>query len=86
MPNLEQNSPNPFNEKTIVRCYIPQSASNAVLRIYSLKGEEIKSIPVNEKGLNELEIGASTLSAGTYNYLLILDGKTIDRKLMIVTK
>lgn len=86
MPNLEQNSPNPFNEKTIVGCYIPQSASNAVLRIYSLKGEEIKSIPVNEKGLNELEIGASTLSAGTYNYLLIVDGKTIDRKLMIVTK
>lgn len=83
---LEQNSPNPFNEKTIVRCYIPQSASNSVIRIYSIKGEEIKSIPVNAKGISQLEIEGSTLSAGTYNYLLIIDGKTIDRKLMIVTK
>lgn len=83
---LEQNSPNPFNEKTIITCYIPQSASKAILKIYSLTGEEIKSIPVNTKGVNELEITANTLSAGTYNYILIVDGKSIDTKQMILTK
>lgn len=86
MARLEQNNPNPFNEKTIIRYYIPQSVSAASLKIYSLIGEEIKSVPVNSKGVNELEIAANTLSAGTYNYLLIVDGKTIDTKQMILTK
>jgi hypothetical protein len=83
---LEQNSPNPFNGIAIIRCYIPQSASKAILKIYSLTGEEIKSVSVNGKGVNELEIAGNTLSAGTYNYLLIVDGKTIDTKQMILTK
>lgn len=81
-----QSFPNPFDEKTTIQCYIPQSASKAVIKIYSMSGEEIRSFTVLSKGINQMEIAAGTLASGTYNYLLIVDGKTIDTKQMILTK
>ena len=76
----------PFNIKTTIRCYIPQSVSKAVIKIYSLNGEELRSFVVSSKGINQIEIEGGALASGTCNYLLIADGKTIDTKQMILTK
>jgi Chaperone of endosialidase/Secretion system C-terminal sorting domain len=83
---LEQNAPNPFKEKTTINYFIPANTSNAVVKIFSLNGEEVKTIRVNGTGKGMVEVNAGSLSAGTYTYQLILDGKTIDTKLMVLTK
>ncbi|MEP7169401.1 MAG: tail fiber domain-containing protein [Bacteroidota bacterium] len=83
---LEQNTPNPFSENTVIKFYIPQSAGNGVIKVYSLDGSELKSIVVSTKGLSQTEISGKSLSAGTYTYMLLLDGKVVDTKQMVLTK
>ena len=83
---LEQNAPNPFKDKTNINYFIPSTTRNALVKIYSLNGEEVKTIKVNGTGKGMVEVNAGSLSAGTYTYQLILDGKTIDTKLMVLTK
>ena len=83
---LEQNTPNPFSEKSVIRFNIPASSQNAALRIYSADGKEIKSFMISEKGTGQIEITDSTLEAGIYNYTLFIDGKAIDSKQMVLTK
>jgi hypothetical protein len=85
-PKLEQNIPNPFTQNTVIKFYIPQNAGSAVIKVYSLDGSELKSIVVSTKGFGETEISGNTLSAGTYTYMLILDGKVVDTKQMVLTK
>jgi hypothetical protein len=83
---LEQNAPNPFKEKTTINYHIPSNVKNAVVKIYSLNGDEIKIINVNGTGKGSVEVNGGSFAAGTYTYQLILDGKTIDTKLMVITK
>jgi Chaperone of endosialidase len=83
---LEQNAPNPFSEKTTINYYIPSNVKNALVKIYSLNGDEIKTIKVNGTGKGSVEVNGGSFAAGTYTYQLILDEKTIDTKLMVITK
>ena len=83
---LEQNAPNPFREKTTINYYIPSNIKNAMVQIYSLNGDAIKTIKVNGTGKGSVEVNGGSFAAGTYTYQLILDGKTIDTKLMVITK
>lgn len=84
--SLEQNAPNPFSEKTVIKFYVPQNTVKALIKIYGLDGTEIKSIPVSVKGFGQTEISGNSLSAGTYTYLLMVDGKVADTKQMILSR
>ena len=83
---LEQNIPNPFSENTVIRFYVPQNAVSAVVKIYSLDGTELKSFQISTKGLGSVEISGKTFSSGTYTYMLIVNGKVVDTKQMILSK
>lgn len=83
---LEQNNPNPFSESTIIKFYVPANAGSAFVKIYSFDGAELKSFASNRKGINEFTVAPNSLAAGVYAYTLIVDGKAIDTKQMIVTK
>lgn len=86
MPKLEQNNPNPFVEATIIKFYLPLTATSAVVKVYSLDGVELKSFTVNQKGYGEISIAGNTLTPGIYAYTLIIDGKAIDTKQMVLTR
>jgi hypothetical protein len=83
--SLEQNTPNPFSDNTVIRFYVPQNAKSAVVKIYALDGSELKIISVSTKGIGQTEISGKTLSAGTYTYMLLVDGKVVDTKQMVLT-
>ncbi|MFN0190158.1 MAG: tail fiber domain-containing protein [Bacteroidia bacterium] len=85
-PKLEQNSPNPFNQKTIIKYYIPLNTKLGFIKIYSLNGVELQSYEISNTGIGSIEINANTLSIGTYIYHLVLDNNYIDAKLMMLTK
>ncbi len=82
---LEQNTPNPFNENTTIRYYITQASGNAIIRITNLNGVVVNTFKIQAKGAGQILISGSSLAAGTYVYELIVDGKQIDSKRMVLT-
>jgi len=83
---LFQNAPNPFNQNTEIRFYIPENIKKAQLCIYNLQGTQIKQIRIMLRGEGSQLISGSELAAGIYLYALIVDGKEVDTKRMILTK
>jgi len=81
-----QNAPNPFNESTIISCYIPESIKKAELCVYDMSGSRLQCIIVADRGMATVQIHAGQLASGVYTYLLIGDGKASDAKQMILTK
>jgi hypothetical protein len=82
---LLQNIPNPFNQNTIIRCDVPSSVKQARLIVYSADGSQVRSFNLNS-GTNKVSVTAGTLPSGHYTYSLLIDGKKIDSKSMILAK
>jgi flagellar biosynthesis chaperone FliJ len=83
---LRQNTPNPFSKNTVISCYVPANARQAQLVIHSQEGRQLQAYSLNTKGMNNITINAGTLTAGQYIYTLLVDGKMMDSKNMIMTK
>lgn len=81
-----QNKPNPFNQETIITCFVPESASTASLMIFDMQGKQLKKIDIQQKGKSETVIHANELNFGIYLYSLVVDGKEISTKRMIISK
>jgi hypothetical protein len=80
---LYQNMPNPFSGRTDIRYFVPENVSNAFIKILNANGASIFTAEI-KLGVGVLEIDAAQLAAGTYSYTLIVDGKVIDTKLMVL--
>ena len=83
---MVQNVPNPFNGSTTINYTLPQKFSAAQIRITDNNGNVLKQVNLSGQGKGSVRIDAATLSAGTYNYSFIVDGKTIETKQMILVK
>ena len=83
---LEQNTPNPSNGSTTIRYYIPAGVSSASIVVSDMKGIVIKNIPLTKKGSGQINIERGILASGTYSYSLLIDGKQIDSRLMIIAR
>ena len=83
---LYQNAPNPFGQDTRIKYYLPQEVKTAYLCIYDLRGTQIKQILIAQRGEGSQLILGSELAAGMYLYALIVDGKEVDTKRMIIQK
>jgi len=83
---LKQNAPNPFSNNTIIQSYVPADAHQAQLLIYSSDGRQLKSYSLTNTGMNNVTISSGTLASGQYIYSLIIDGRKVDTKNMILTK
>jgi hypothetical protein len=82
---LYQNAPNPFSERTEIRFELPDNAVNASIFIFNMQGALLKQLPVGRRQ-QSIIINGSELTAGMYLYSLIVDGKEVDTKRMILTK
>ena len=83
---LFQNQPNPFNQTTIIRFALSAEVKTANIVIRNLNGEQLKVIALNQTGKGQVTINANELAQGTYTYTLIVNGESVDTKLMVVTK
>lgn len=82
---LYQNSPNPFNESSVIRYELSESVQSAMLNIYNMNGTQLKSIAIHETGSGSITINGSEFGAGMYMYALIADGTIVDTKNMVLT-
>jgi len=83
---LKQNAPNPFNSNTIINYYLPAGAANAQIQITDMLGQNIQTIALSGRGSGQVVIAAGTLASGTYVYSLIVDGRKVVSRQMILTK
>lgn len=83
--NLLQNHPNPFNSTTAIQYFIPENTKSALLQITDAAGKIVKRIGIDHKGNGQITLEASGLSAGTYQYSLLLDGRLSATKQMVLT-
>ncbi len=84
---LEQNIPNPpAGNFTKINYNIPTGAVRAEMVIVDNAGRQIKQISLNTFGKGVLNVDTKSLTAGTYNYTLYINGKVIDTKKMVIAK
>ncbi|HAE13291.1 MAG: tail fiber domain-containing protein [Chitinophagales bacterium] len=80
---LSQNRPNPFTGSTSIRYFVPETAEQAIIKIADAAGVSLFMADV-KLGNGVLEVDATQLAAGTYSYTLLVDGKVVDTKLMVI--
>lgn len=83
-PKLYQNQPNPFDQSTKIRVFLPESVQSAVLYIYDMQGTELKRMTVKGRGETDVEIESNFLKSGIYFYSLIADNKEVGTNRMIL--
>jgi hypothetical protein len=83
-PILQQNAPDPFNNNTVIRYYLPSSAKSAQLMVTNVSGQVLKYYTLSGKGTGQTTINAGELASGNYFYTLIVDGKKIATKQMVL--
>jgi len=82
---LDQNMPNPFNDKTVIGYFVPGNVTSAQLRVTSENGTELMIVDI-KKGEGRIELDASLLHAGNYFYSLVVEGTVVNTKQLFITK
>ena len=82
---LAQNTPNPFSERTTIRFTLPDNTKNAYIYVFDMSGKLHKQIPVNSS-TQSIVIEGHELPAGMYIYSLVIGGKEVKTRRMILTK
>ena len=82
---LTQNAPNPFTGQTEIKYFVVQGVKESYICIFDMQGRMLQKLNATV-GQNSVIINGSTLQAGIYLYSLVVDGKEVDTKRMILTK
>lgn len=82
---LYQNTPNPTSSSTTIEYFLAPDAIKANISVYDLNGLQIKEYPVHHHGNNTITIAAGEFKPGMYMYSLLVDGKLVDTKRMVIT-
>ncbi|MDA3884237.1 MAG: thiol protease/hemagglutinin PrtT [Candidatus Delongbacteria bacterium] len=82
---LEQNYPNPFNPTTNINFSV-MSDNNVKLEVFNISGQLVTTL-VNKfmkQGSYNITLDASSLTGGVYLYKLVVDGKTMTKKMLLI--
>ena len=82
---LYQNTPNPFKEQTVIRFSLADDAQDAAICIFDMTGKMLKKLPISS-GESSVSINGWELGEGMFLYTLIVNGREIDTKRMILSK
>ncbi|AUP80217.1 tail fiber domain-containing protein [Flavivirga eckloniae] len=81
---LYQNIPNPAISETIIKYTTSPNTRSTSIFIFDLNGRQVKVFQNLKSGNGELMISKNKIPKGLYHYSLVLDGKIIDTKKMII--
>jgi hypothetical protein len=82
---LYQNTPNPFKEQTTIRFSLADDVTSAAICIFDMSGKMLKKLPVSS-GETSVTVNGWELGEGMFLYSLLVNGREIDTKKMIITK
>jgi hypothetical protein len=86
LPVLFQNTPNPFSGFTAIDFFIPKTAKQASIIVYSSNGVAVYSTEISKLGMGRIILNDDIIKDGTYFYTLYVDGKQIDTKKMMAIR
>jgi len=82
---LEQNQPNPFDKETTIRYHLPSGTTQAALLIFDLQGTLKTNYTINTENTNgAVKIQANSLPAGMYLFTLLVNGRELSTRRMII--
>ena len=81
---LEAPYPNPATTMAYLQYELPAMQFTGELRIYSLIGQQVKQIRL-ENPMGEVEIPTHDLKSGIYFVYLVVDGKKLTSRKMVVS-
>lgn len=83
---LWQNMPNPTNGNTVIRYELPADCKGKIV-ITSSNGQTVKVFDLPKRaGIDAIEVNGQSLNAGVYSYSLVLNGRVVDTKRMVLNK
>jgi hypothetical protein len=74
-PILFQNYPNPFNTSTRIEYYIPLGIENAKLQISDTKGQILKVVEIEDRGMGNTIFNSADFAVGQYYCTLLIDNE-----------
>ena len=80
---LNQNSPNPFKDKTEISYSIPETVQEAVIMFYDQNGKVLQKFEISHRGPGSLTVYGEDLTSGIYSYTLMVDGQNHQTKRML---
>jgi hypothetical protein len=83
---LFQNEPNPTDGSTLIRYVVPQGAVSAQIMLFTVNGQEVQQIELNQKGAGQVRLHTGQLAAGVYLYHLVVNGQSIDSKKLLLQR
>ena len=81
---LYQNTPNPFKEKTFIRFRLADDAKESAVCIFDMSGKLLKKLPVSS-GMESVAVNGYELGEGMFLYTLLVNGREVDTKRMILS-
>jgi hypothetical protein len=84
--NLEQNIPNPSTNSTRIDYTLPQKYTTAQIIFTDMTGKTLKQVNISGTGKGTLNVDLAFMAAGIYNYSLVIDGRLIGTKKMLLDK
>ncbi|MFC1726255.1 T9SS type A sorting domain-containing protein [candidate division KSB1 bacterium] len=89
---LDNNYPNPFNPETNIN-FLLKKAGKVRITVYNVLGQKVKSIidEYRREGIHKVTWNGTNnygdkVSSGVYFYRLIVNGKVLDTKKMLMVK
>ncbi len=80
----EQNTPNPFHENTVIRYFLPEGTQKAQIFIADMAGTQVMALLLEHQGAGQVLIHGGSLTSGTYVYTLVVDGRQVESKRMVL--
>lgn len=83
---LMQNTPNPFDEKTIISVAVDRDFQykKAFITVVDITGKEVKRLPITlKKGINEVLYEHGYNARGSFTYTLVIDNMPVESRRMI---
>jgi hypothetical protein len=79
--------PNPANGSTIIDYSLPAGAGAAFCQIYGLGGNMVTAVSLpSSQGKSQVAVNTSQLASGMYIYALVVDGKVLATKKLVVAR
>jgi hypothetical protein len=82
---LQQNVPNPFDHTTVINYFVPDEHARVQMQFLSISGEVLHAVDLSS-GKGSVTVTSEVLPSGTYQYSLIVNGKVIGSRQMIISR
>ena len=84
---LYQSTPNPTSGAAVIAYAINMPFTTASIQVLDKGGKTIRQYAIQQQGAGSVTFeGSATVAAGSYTYSLIIDGRVLDTKTMVIVK